>query len=77
MSRIGRFWNSLATPKRIPRFYSVILGILLLAGFIVPLALNNQQLYPRPEPQLQINQQDPFAPYAVSYTHLDVYKRQH
>lgn len=63
MSRIGRFWNSLATPKRIPRFYSVILGILLLAGFIVPLALNNQQLYPRPEPQLQINQQDPFAPY--------------
>jgi energy-converting hydrogenase A subunit F len=50
MSRIGRLWNSLATPKRIPRFYSVILGILLLAGFIVPMALNDHQLYPRPEP---------------------------
>lgn len=63
MSRIGRLWNSLATPKRIPRFYSVILGILLLAGFIVPLTLNDQQLYPRPEPQLQISEKDPLAPY--------------
>lgn len=63
MSKIGRLWNSLATPKRIPRFYSVILGILLLAGFIVPLTLNDHQLYPRPEPQLQISQQDPLAPY--------------
>lgn len=63
MSRIGRLWNSLATPKRIPRFFSVILGILLLAGFIVPLALNDHQVYPRPAPQLQISEQDPFAPY--------------
>lgn len=63
MSRIGRLWNSLATPKRIPRFYSVILGILLLAGFIVPMALNDHQLYPRPEPQLQVNEKDPLAPY--------------
>lgn len=63
MSRIGRLWNSLATPKRIPRFYSVILGILLLTGFIVPLTLNDQQLYPRPEPQLQISEKDPLAPY--------------
>lgn len=63
MSRIGRLWNSLATPKRIPRFYSVILGILLLAGFIVPLTLNDQQLYPRPEPQLQVSEKDPLAPY--------------
>ncbi len=63
MIKIGRLWNSLATPKRIPRLYSIILGILLLSGFIVPLALNEHQLYPRPEPQLQISQQDPFAPY--------------
>ncbi len=27
------------------------------------MALNNHQLYPRPTPQLQISQQDPFAPY--------------
>jgi energy-converting hydrogenase A subunit F len=63
MSKIGRIWNSLADPKRIPRFYSVILAIVLLAGFMIPMALNDNQLYPRPEPQLQINQQDPFAPY--------------
>jgi energy-converting hydrogenase A subunit F len=63
MSRIGRLWNSLATPKRIPRFYSVILGILLLAGFMIPMALNDNQLYPRPAPQLQISEQDPLAPY--------------
>jgi energy-converting hydrogenase A subunit F len=63
MSRIGRFWNSLATPKKIPRFYSVILGVLLLVGFIMPLALNDQQLYPRPTPQLQIDENDPLAPY--------------
>lgn len=63
MSRIGRLWNSLATPRRIPRFFSIILGILLLAGFLVPMGLNNEQLYPRPAPQLQINEQDPLAPY--------------
>lgn len=63
MIRIGRLWNALANPKRIPRFFSVILGVLLLAGFLVPMSLNENQLYPRPEPQLQISQQDPFAPY--------------
>jgi len=63
MIRIGRLWNALANPKRIPRFFSVILGVLLLAGFLVPMSLNENQLYPRPEPQLQINQQDPLAPY--------------
>lgn len=40
-----------------------MLGIVLVAGFIVPMALNDHQLYPRPAPQLQINEQDPFAPY--------------
>lgn len=63
MIRIGQLWNALANPKRIPRFFSVILGVLLLAGFLVPMSLNENQLYPRPEPQLQISQQDPFAPY--------------
>jgi energy-converting hydrogenase A subunit F len=60
---LGRIWNKLATPKRIPRVFSVILAIVLLAGLIVPLTYNDQQLYPRPTPQLQINEQDPFAPY--------------
>lgn len=61
--KLGRIWNELANPKRIPRFYSIVLGLVLVAGFIVPMALNNHQLYPRPTPQLQISQQDPFAPY--------------
>ncbi len=61
--KLGRTWNALANPKRIPRFYSVMLGLVLIAGFIVPMALNDHQLYPRPTPQLQINEQDPFAPY--------------
>lgn len=61
--KLGRIWNKLATPKRIPRFFSIILGLVLLAGFIVPMVYNDQQLYPRPEPQLQINEQDPLAPY--------------
>ncbi len=61
--KLGRIWNALATPKRIPRVFSVILGIVLLAGLFVPLVYNDNQLYPRPEPQLQISEQDPFAPY--------------
>ena len=61
--RLGRLWNALATPKRIPRVFSVILGIVLVVGLFVPMAYNDNQLYPRPEPQLQINEQDPLAPY--------------
>lgn len=61
--KLGRIWNKLATPKRIPRFFSVLLGLVLLAGFIVPMVYNDQQLYPRPEPQLQISEKDPLAPY--------------
>jgi len=63
MSKIGRLWNALANPQRIPRIFSLVLGVLLTAAFLVPLSLNEHQLYPRPEPQLQINQQDPLAPY--------------
>ena len=61
--KLGRIWNALATPKRIPRFFSIILALVLLAGFVVPLVYNEHQLYPRPEPQLQISEKDPFAPY--------------
>ncbi|GAB4315912.1 MAG: DUF2106 family protein [Methanobacteriaceae archaeon] len=63
MKSIGRIWNALANPKRIPRLFALVLGIILLAGFLVPLSLNDNQLYPRPEPQVQINNQDPLAPY--------------
>ncbi len=61
--KIGRIWNALANPDRIPRFYALVLGLVLIAGFIIPMALNDQQLYPRPAPQEQINAQDPLAPY--------------
>jgi len=61
--RLGRIWNKLATPKRIPRVFSVILAIVLVAGFVIPLTYNDQQLYPRPTPQLQISEKDPLAPY--------------
>lgn len=60
---IGRIWNSLANPKRIPRLFALILAIILLAGFIIPISLNDHQLYPRPTPQSQIDNQDPLAPY--------------
>lgn len=63
MKIIGRIWNALANPKRIPRFFSMVLGIVLLAGFLIPLTLNDHQLYPRPEPQHQISIKDPLAPY--------------
>jgi energy-converting hydrogenase Eha subunit F len=63
MSRIGRFWNSLATPKKIPRFLQCDLGSFTSGRFYHALALNDQQLYPRPTPQLQIDENDPLAPY--------------
>ncbi len=61
--KLGRIWNSLATPKNIPKLFSIILGLVLLTGFIVPLTYNDHQLYPRPTPQLQISEKDPLAPY--------------
>lgn len=63
MKSIGRLWNALANPKRIPRLFAIVLGIILLTGFLIPLSLNDHQLYPRPEPQQQINDKDPLAPY--------------
>ncbi|AEG17969.1 MAG: EhaF family protein [Methanobacterium paludis] len=63
MKSLGRIWNSLANPKSIPRVYAAILGIILIAGFIIPLALNDQQLYPKPAPQSEVAAQNPLAPY--------------
>ncbi|MBI5680717.1 MAG: EhaF family protein [Methanobacterium sp.] len=63
MKSLGRILNDLANPDNIPRLFSLVLGIILLAGFLVPFALNDHQIYPRPEPQNQINSGDPLAPY--------------
>ncbi len=63
MRSIGRLLNDLANPDNIPRLFSLVLGIVLIAGFVVPFALNDHQIYPRPEPQSQINSGDPLAPY--------------
>ena len=63
MRSIGRLLNDLANPDNIPRLFSIALGIVLIAGFLVPFALNDHQYYPRPEPQNQVNAVDPFAPY--------------
>ncbi len=63
MRSLGRILNDLANPDNIPRLFSLVLGIVLIAGLLVPFALNDHQLYPRPEPQSQINAQDPLAPY--------------
>jgi energy-converting hydrogenase A subunit F len=63
MTGLGELWNKLANPKRIPRLFSIVLGLVLLTGFLVPMALNDHQIYPRPAPQEQINQLNPLAPY--------------
>ncbi len=63
MKSIGRILNDLANPDNIPKLYSLILGIVIFAGLLVPFVLNDHQLYPRPEPQNQINSGDPLAPY--------------
>lgn len=63
MKDIGQLWNDLANPKRVPRLFSAVLGLILIAGFFVPMALNDHQIYPRPLPQEQIDQQNPLAPY--------------
>lgn len=64
MSRIGRLWNKLANPDRIPKLFALILGLVLLVGFLIPLDLNVDQLYPRPIPQEQIEEGISTAPYS-------------
>ena len=61
--RIGVLWNKLANPKNIPRLFAFSLGIILIIGLIVPMALNPDQIYVRPDPQEQADQGLALAPY--------------
>ncbi|WP_458403180.1 EhaF family protein [Methanobrevibacter sp.] len=61
--RIGVLWNKLADPKNVPRLFAFCLGVILIVGFIVPMALNPDQLYVRPAPQEQIDEGLAIAPY--------------
>jgi len=61
--RIGVLWNKLADPKNIPRLFAFSLGIILIIGLIVPLALNPDQLYVKYAPQQQIEEGSALAPY--------------
>ena len=61
--RIGKIWNKLADPKNVPRLFAFCLGIILIVGFVVPMALNPDQLYTRPAPQEQIDEGLSIAPY--------------
>lgn len=61
--RIGVLWNKLAEPKNIPRLFAFSLGIILIIGLIVPMALNPDQLYVRPAPQQQADEGLALAPY--------------
>lgn len=61
--RIGVLWNKLAEPKNIPRLFAFSLGIILIIGLIVPMALNPDQIYVRPAPQEQIYEGLAIAPY--------------
>lgn len=60
---IRSFWNWFAKPKNIPRLFALVLGVILLCGFIVPMELNSHQLYIRPSPQSQIDEGLSLAPY--------------
>lgn len=61
--KIGRIWNKLADPKTVPRLFAFCLGVILIVGFVVPMALNPDQIYMRPAPQDQIDEGLAIAPY--------------
>ena len=61
--KIGRIWNKLADPKTVPRLFAFCLGVILIVGFVVPMALNPDQIYMRPAPQEQIDEGLAIAPY--------------
>ena len=61
--KIGNLWNKLAEPKNVPRLFAFSLGVILIIGLIVPMALNPDQIYTRPAPQEQIDAGLPIAPY--------------
>ena len=54
--RIGTLWNKLANPKNVPRLFAACLGIILIAGLVIPFELNDDQLYVRPAPQSQMDE---------------------
>ena len=55
MPKIAKLWNKLANPKNIPRLFALILGLLLIAGFLIPVGLDTDQIYTRPAPQSQMD----------------------
>ena len=61
--KIAKIWNKLANPKNTPRLFASILAICLVIGFLIPLNLNPDQLYPRPAPQEQVDEGLHLAPY--------------
>ena len=61
--RIGVLWNKLADPKNVPRLFAFSLGVILIIGLVVPMALNSDQIYVRPAPQEQIDEGLSLAPY--------------
>ena len=61
--KIGEILNKLATPKRIPKLFSIVLGLFLIIGFLSPIVLNADQIYPRPAPQEQMDEGLAIAPY--------------
>ncbi len=61
--RIGDLWNKLADPKNVPRLFAFCLGVILIIGLIIPMALNPDQIYPRPAPQEQVDAGVAIAPY--------------
>ena len=63
MPKIAKLWNKLADPKNIPRLFALILGLLLIAGFLIPVGLDTDQIYTRPAPQSQMDAGLAIAPY--------------
>ena len=61
--RIGVLWNKLADPKNVPCLFAFSLGVLLIIGLLVPIALNPDQIYVRPAPQEQVDEGLALAPY--------------
>ncbi|SDA48295.1 EhaF family protein [Methanobrevibacter millerae] len=61
--KIGKIWNKLADPKNVPRLFAFCLGVILIIGFVVPMALNPDQIYTRPAPQVQADEGLALAPY--------------
>jgi energy-converting hydrogenase A subunit F len=61
--KIGKIWNKLADPKTVPRLFAFCLGVILIVGLIVPMALNPDQIYTRPAPQVQVDEGLSIAPY--------------